>query len=184
VSPILGIWASQNYSRVTGSYESIATTTVGSGGAANAEFTSIPSTYTHLQIRYIAQTSGYPKITFNNDTSTNYYSHWLYGNGTSASAAAFAGSSYNSIVWADTMSTTSNNFNVGIIDILDYTSTNKNKTIKVLSGQDLNGSGTVYLSSGVWSATPAAITTIKLFPHASNTWSQYSQFALYGIRGA
>lgn len=32
-------------------YDSIATTTVGAGGAASITFSSIPSTYQHLQIR-------------------------------------------------------------------------------------------------------------------------------------
>ncbi|NCU72421.1 MAG: hypothetical protein EBY66_05360 [Candidatus Fonsibacter lacus] len=56
MAPILGIWASQNYSRysITGSYESIATVTVGSGGSSYIEFTSIPATYSHLQIRIIS----------------------------------------------------------------------------------------------------------------------------------
>ena len=52
--PILGIIASQDYNRVTNSYESIATVTVGSGGSSSLTFSSIPATYTHLQIRYMA----------------------------------------------------------------------------------------------------------------------------------
>ena len=52
--PILGILAS-SYPAVSTSYESIATVTVGSGGAANVEFTSIPGTYTHLQIRMLGR---------------------------------------------------------------------------------------------------------------------------------
>jgi hypothetical protein len=53
---ILGIIASSKLSAV-GDYESIATVTVGSGGAANVEFTSIPATYTHLQLRLLASRS-------------------------------------------------------------------------------------------------------------------------------
>ena len=54
--PILGTVASQFSSKPFGSYESIQTVTVGLGGAANVEFTSIPATYTHLQIRGISKT--------------------------------------------------------------------------------------------------------------------------------
>ena len=58
-----------------GSYESIATVTVGSGGAASVEFTSIPSTYTHLQIRAIVRTnytsSNNKSISIDNVTETN-----------------------------------------------------------------------------------------------------------------
>jgi hypothetical protein len=54
--PILGIIASAiTGNLVTTSYESIATVTVGGGGAATVAFTSIPATYTHLQIRGIGR---------------------------------------------------------------------------------------------------------------------------------
>ena len=40
---------------VLNSYESIATVTVGAGGTSTITFSSIPTGYTHLQIRGIAQ---------------------------------------------------------------------------------------------------------------------------------
>jgi hypothetical protein len=168
------------------SYDSIATVTVGSGGASDVTFSSIPSTYKHLQIRYIAQSAGYGRIQFNsNTTGSNYHSHYISATGSGSSAGELPGSTYSSLVWSiQNFSTTANVFNAGVIDILDYTSTNKNKTIKIIQGVDKNGSGDVEFTSGVFSATPAAITSIKLFPHAANTWSRYTQFALYGIVGA
>jgi len=54
MSPILGILASQNYPRINGAYESIATTTV-STSVSSITFSSIPATYTHLQLRWIAR---------------------------------------------------------------------------------------------------------------------------------
>jgi hypothetical protein len=168
-------------------YDSIETVTVGSGGASDVTFSSIPANYKHLQIRYIAQSAGYGRIQFNsNTTGSNYYSYYLSGTGTNpVSAGNLPGSTYSSLVWSiQNFSTTTNTFNAGIIDILDYTSTNKNKTVRILQGVDKNGSGDVELSSGLFSATPAAVTSIKLFPHAANTWLQYTQFALYGIKGS
>ena len=184
--PILGITASSiSGNLITNSYASISTVTVGSGGASDVTFSSIPSTYTHLQIRYIAQTSGYGRIQFNsNTTGSNYYGHYITATGSGGSAGELPGSTYSSLVWSiQNFSTTANVFNAGIIDILDYTSTNKNKTVRIIQGVDKNGSGDVEFTSGLFSATPAAITSIKLFPHAANTWSQYTQFALYGIKG-
>ena len=75
----------------TTSFESIATVTVGSGGSSSISFSSIPSTYKHLQVRCIArssrtQNSGYGVIRFNSDTGTNYSYHSLAGDGASASA--------------------------------------------------------------------------------------------------
>lgn len=164
-------------------YESIATVTVGSGGAADISFTSIPSTFTHLQIRGIARSaSGGASALFykiNNDTSvSNYSTHLLDGNGSSASAYGAADD------WPQgTLSGFSNSFAVYVIDILDYTNTNKYKTIRSLSGFDNNGSGTVRFSSGATYINTNAITQIDLVP-GSSTLQQYSSFALYGIKGA
>jgi len=183
VSPILGILASQNYTRysITGSYESIATVTVGSGGAANVEFTSIPSTYTHLQVRGISNpaTSGANlSAQLNSDTGTNYTYHVVYGTG--SAAGAFAETGKTAMLDIDG-SSNSTSYGAIIMDILDYANTNKYKTVRTLSGVDTNGGGYVRLISHLWLNTNA-ITTIKLFYSGQNL-RQYSSFALYGIRG-
>ncbi len=98
--PILGILASAiTGNLVTNSYESIATVTVGSGGQATAEFTSIPGTYTHLQLRALARTDYAAAsiafhINFNSNAATNYSSHELTGNGTGAAATASTTTQY------------------------------------------------------------------------------------------
>ncbi len=179
MSPILGIWASQNYTR--NSYESIATVTVGSGGSANIDFTSIPSTYKHLQIRaiYCNSVASNIRIRFNSDTGSNYNYHILYGNGTSALAGAASTDTTFGYINYQASTTV---FSAGVIDILDYTNTNKNTTVRSLTGIDTNGSGTVMLSSSLWLNT-AAITSIRLLPESGGNISQYSHFALYGIKG-
>jgi hypothetical protein len=194
--PILGIIASQNYVRTPpSSYESIATVTVGSGGAANVEFTSIPSTYTHLQIRGIARNSNASNgglninMQFNSDTSSNYSYHYLgtyQGEGAAVWAGGTANESFTVPFLMPTNSLGANIFSAGIIDILDYKNTNKYKTVRALGGYDMNGatSGYNYLNfdSGNWRSTNA-ITSIKLYGSTAN-FMQYTQFALYGIRGA
>jgi hypothetical protein len=103
LSPILGIWASAQQIANSTSYFSIATTTVGAGGTSTVTFSSIPSTYTHLQIRYIARGSttnpeGFI-LTFNNDSSGSYGwgNHRLEGNGTAASSGNGGGSPYTAM---------------------------------------------------------------------------------------
>lgn len=165
------------------SYESIATTTVGSGGTATITFSSIPGTFTHLQIRYIARNSSLSSNTimrFNGDSGSNYSTHYLLGNGSTASAAAETSSTY---IYTDILSATSTSYAPAIVDILDYANTNKYKTARSLAGLDMNGSGTVWLVSGSWRNT-AAITSITLSIGASFNFAEYSQFALYGIKGA
>ncbi len=181
MSPILGIIASQNYPRVTNSYESIATVTVGSGGSSSISFTSIPATYTHLQIRYMtlfsqADYSGY--IQFNSDTASNYVWHRILGTGSSI-LAQNATSQGNGIVGIGAASST-NTPGGGVVDILDYANTNKFKTVKDLSGTDANGNGYIQFVSSLWRST-SAITSIQLST-ASGVYNQYSQFALYGIK--
>jgi hypothetical protein len=171
-----------------GTFESISTAIVDSSGASTITFSNIPQNYKHLQIRYIGRGSSgtvYSRLRFNSDTSTNYYTHELYGGGSgSLGAQAYSGSSFNAIVLSGQgFTSASSTFNGGIVDILDYTSTSKNKTVKILEGFDANGSGALGFYSGLWSATPAAITTIEIII-SSGTFSQYSHFALYGIRGA
>jgi hypothetical protein len=68
-----------------------------------------------------------------------------------------------------------------IIDIQDYSSTSKNKTVRTFSGVDFNGSGSVNLYSSLWMST-SAISSLTL---TSNTgeFSTNTTFALYGIKG-
>mgnify|MGYP006266997919 CR=1 FL=1 len=178
-----------NSAFIPGSYESIATVSVGSSGTATISFTSIPQTYTHLQLRYIARNAytGGGSYTnsdmyINGDTTASHYTfHRLSGDGAtaSASAAANAGSIY---VLATNANASANIFGVGVMDILDYTNTNKYKTIKILDGYDNNGSGFVDgPRSGSWLST-SAVTSFSITNPASTNWVQYSRFALYGIK--
>jgi hypothetical protein len=192
--PILGIFASAVTGGVsTTSFESIATVTVGSGGAANVEFTSIPGTYTHLQIRGIGKTNRATfsndamKMQFNSDTGSNYNSHQIYGDGTSAGANAFAWTAmyYSGNIGGSTLIT--NNRGAVVIDILDYANTNKYKTVRTLGGFDNNNNGTdkgiIALNSGLWRST-SAITSIQLDASEGTEFEQYTTFALYGIKSA
>jgi hypothetical protein len=180
--PILGIVASGKTASTisTNSYESISTVTVGSGGAADITFSSIPSTYKHLQIRGIAYgaNSGNLYGRFNGDTASNYARHFFYGDGTSAVAGYDNAVNYFNI---GLMSNTGNNFAPAVVDILDYTSVTKNKTTRALTGYDLNGSGLFVFYSGAYFINNTAISSIRIFPQ-TGTFSQYTRFALYGIK--
>jgi hypothetical protein len=165
---------------VTNSYESIATVTVGSGGASFAEFTSIPSTYKHLQMRCSIRGSNnnYQLVRLNSDTANNYAYHYIYGTGSAIGAGSVANTS--SMGFTDTTNTASI-FNGLIIDILDYTSTSKNKVLRGIGGFDTNGAGFLSMNSGLWFKTPEAVTTIRFTPD-TGTYAEYSSFALYGIK--
>lgn len=172
----------------TNSYESIATQTVGAGGAASVTFSSIPSTYKHLQIRLLGridrsgESSDFFTLRFNSDTGSNYSWHALEGSGTTVYAESGANSSAprNGDITATTASASI--FGVGVVDILEYKNTNINKTVRSFTGRDQNGSGWVWFGSSNWRNT-AAITTINILPTIGTGFQQYSTFALYGIKG-
>jgi len=172
----------------TNSYESIATVSVGSTSVADVTFSSIPSTFKHLQIRYLAKSarSGNTldelNLRFNSDTGNNYAEHSVFGTGSVAAVGANTSQSNIELGqgWLGT-TTAGSQFGVGVVDILDYTNTSKNTTVRVLGGLDMNGSGRVGLGSGLWMNT-SAVTSITLYAQNANL-VQYSSFALYGIKG-
>lgn len=177
--PILGIMASAISGNLS-SYESIATVSVGVLGAGSAAFTSIPSDYTHLQIRslYRISSAAEIKLEINGVTTTgSYWRHYLQGSGAGVGAGA-----NNNNSMAGYYETATNIFGTHVIDILDYKNTNKKKTVRTLWGFDANGSGYVGMSSGFETSITAAITSISLVP-TGGSFTQYTSFALYGIRG-
>jgi hypothetical protein len=86
----------------------------------------------------------------------------------------FGGNATANIASANTMA-------VMIVDVADYASTTKNKTLRIFSSHDQNGSGEVWLNSGLFNST-AAITSIQINAQGGN-WTTASQFSLYGIKG-
>ena len=189
--PILGVVASQISGHLispyspTGSYDALAVYTVPSGGASSITFAGIPqSGYQHLQIRFSGLSSSNATLTlrFNGDTSSNYANHYLQGNGSAASAGADTTQSLINIYGALPAASATSQTGSAIIDVLDYLSTSKNKTVRTLAGYDSNGSGFILLNSGLWYKTPEAINSITLTPNAGN-WTNTTQAALYGIRG-
>ena len=187
MSSSLGFFASQisgHLYTLTGSYDALYTVTVPSGGASSITFSSIPSTYKHLQIRAMAIYTGSISsaddwtLRINGDTSANYDTHNLYGNGSTPTANADTTSTYIRPTMFNRGAT--NGLSITIWDILDYTNVNKNKTARVLGGFDNNGSGTIGFSSGLWRNTNAIYQLD--FGSAAGSLLQGSQFALYGVK--
>ena len=186
-----GIMASQISGHLwapNGAYDALATVTVPSGGAASIEFAGIPQGYKHLQIRGICRSTNTTSTTsysaellmqFNGDTASNYNAHAIEANGSSVGVNYQTSLTIVNLGGPFTTQTASA-FGASVIDILDYANTSKNKTVRALGGQDLNGYGTMMVASGLWRST-AAITSIKMVSGGTG-WAQYSQFALYGVK--
>jgi hypothetical protein len=189
MTPMLGILASSGL-KTTSSYESIATVTVGSGGSSSISFSSIPSTYKHLQIRGISRISAAGNVwsnnmRFNSDSGSNYSLHYIYGSGSGTPSAGNSTSQTSLYAGGGSATGTTaptGDFAAFICDILDYQNTNKYKTVRSLSGEDSNGAGYMYFDSGLWMNSTTAISSITISA-ATASFVEFSQFALYGIRG-
>jgi hypothetical protein len=170
-----------SFATVPGDFQSIATVT-GTGSSGSVSFTSIPSTYSHLQIRCIMKNTSNSTnlyIQCNGDTNNNYSYHYVYGNGSTAAAGNATSTTFMFMARYPT-STVANAFGPTIIDIIDYNNTNKYKTLRSLSGWDTGSSGESWIGSGNWRST-SAISSITLNTDATN-WNSNTTFALYGIK--
>jgi hypothetical protein len=195
MSPILGSLAglsARGYGelagvkKLPGNYYAISTATVDASGVSSISFTGIPSTYTHLQVRATLQSNTtntcYINYTLNGVGGTSYSSHYFYGNGSTAGVNAGNGQSASSMYLNEfPPNTATNTFGSFVLDIVDYANTNKYKTTRAIGGNDRNGSGVIALSSGLFMST-SAVTQIDLTPQSSAGFSQYSTFALYGVK--
>jgi hypothetical protein len=164
------------------------TVTVGAGGAASIDFTSIPATYTDLLIRISARTnrSGQPvdslKLTFNGAT-TNFSARGVGADASSGSGFSFnnAGSaSIEDAVFMTAATATANTFGSADIYIPNYAgSTNKSVSSDSVTENNATQSYLLF-DAGLWSNT-SAITSIKLAPLNGSLINQYSTASLYGI---
>jgi hypothetical protein len=164
----------------------IASTTVGSGGAASIDFTSIPSTYTDLVIKLSSRIGSAADrdgvlLTFNNNTS-NYSFRRLYGYDSNL-IAADAASAQSSIAVGNTTANnaTANTFGSHEIYVPNYAVSNfKSVSAETVAENNSSSSWVLLLNASLWSDT-AAINRVTLTP-LSSTFMQYSTATLYGIK--
>jgi len=168
-----------------GAFELISTQTL-SSTATTISFSSLPSNYSHLQIRYSVRqsTTGtlLAMLNFNSDTGANYAWHRLYGNGSTVSSDATSSTTQILALTAPGGSDTTGVFMPAIVDILDYRSTAKNKTVRFLTGCETNNTARVVgLTSGLWAST-AAVSSLTLTA-LSGSFAIGSRFSIYGVKG-
>jgi triacylglycerol esterase/lipase EstA (alpha/beta hydrolase family) len=181
-------------STLVGSYDALASVTVGSTAVSTVNFIGIPLGYNHLQIRYMVKSSRNPNnnpldelnLRMNGNSGNHYTQHCLFGNGGSAQS--------NAVITQNNMELGSgfigdldsgSQFGIGIVDILDYSSTSKTKVVKTFGGIDFNGvalgaGGRVGQGSGIFNLN-APIQSLTFYAENGNI-IQYSQFDLYGVR--
>jgi hypothetical protein len=175
------------------SYESIATAT-GTGSSGIITFSSIPSGFKHLQIRAITRNTnastgiGNGTITLNGDsTLANYAFHQIYADG--AGVYGYGATSTLPTYFISRNGNTAGIISTAVMDILDYGSTTKNKTVRIFEGFDMNGvGGYLGIDSFLYLST-SAISSISFYSasiasSASTYFTTATTFALYGIKEA
>ena len=149
-------------------------------------FNSIPSNYTHLQVRYFVRNTAnvatfYMKIP--EVTSNVFARHSLIGSGTATSATNITGQAVIAFLNGSSGTGSAGNaFRGGIIDLLDYSSASKNKVIRaIFGGIDDDQPRTATIMSGLVQNT-GPVTSLNFFVD-SGFFNQATVFSLYGIRG-
>ena len=159
---------------------------------ASVEFTSIPSTYEHLQLRMsvmgdrTASGAWYLYLRLNGDSGSNYSNHQVYGFGSSQYVAKYTGQDMHWTPHLSTLGTDADHsaasYGTETIDILGYANTNRITTFSIMGGV-ATGTMSVGLFSGMWDST-AAVNAIWLAPDNVGTddsiWQRGSSFTLYG----
>lgn len=188
--PILGTIASS----ITGSklsttaFESIATYVVSGSAQTTVSFSSIPQTYKHLQIRVMTRddrgtTVNNQHLQLNGVSTTDYSNASIFSTGSgSMNVYRDVSQQKTDYMYQPSNSMTSNLYATAVYDILDYSSTTKNKTIKYLGGYSNNGSGHLSWNvSGLFLTT--AVSSLSFTNSSGAGYVNYSHFALYGIKG-
>lgn len=163
------------------------TVTVGAGGAATIDFSSIPATYTDFVIKLCgrgttAAINAEVRMIFNGSSASNYSWRQVQGNSSTASSTNFSSQSYVRVGYVPDTSATSNTFNNLEIYVPNYAGSIA-KSLSSDSVQENNtsaaGEAIMQLIAGQWSLTNA-ITQVTLSLNSGN-FAQYSTASLYGI---
>ena len=168
----------------------ISTTTVGAGGAASIEFTSIPQTGTDLvllcSLRSTRNSGGVTSIFIKvNDLTTSIYStKQLDGDGASASSggASSVAPTASSVDQGLTSqaTNTANTFGNASFYFANYAGST-NKTISADSVSENNATTAYQRIAASMVATSSGITKITLLPVATFNWAEYSTASLYTV---
>lgn len=163
-------------------------TTVGTS-TLSVTFSSIPTNYTNLVIRYYTQSQNEIStqealvLQFNNDTANNYTRiHFLQGNGTTP-AAGYSGAA--GAIWggrsACQPSQYPNTYGVGEIYLFNYRDVSKKKMVMSYSGMENNVGIDTIISTGSWNITNA-INSITIKNDSGLAFSASCFFGLYGVK--
>lgn len=163
------------------SYNSIASAT-GTGSSGSITFSSIPSTYSHLQVRYYYKTSATAALylRMNSDSGSNYSNHEIVADTSTATSTGSASQTQGRLGASNGKSDYQPC--AGIVDLHDYANTSKYKTFSDFSGNQIQFAGSdLDIRSGMWMNT-SAINSLTIYLSSGN-FTTDTVIGLYGIVG-
>lgn len=170
-----------------GAYDLLETTVL-TTSASSVSFTGLDAytDYKHLQLRATDRASGALvsrniALTFNSDSTASYADHELFGDGSTVSSTA--STSQSRIIFGTLAASNSSNvFSSMVMDLLDFSSSNKNTTVRALRATTFTAaSPRITLLSGLF-FKPAALTSVN-FEVLGDDFVTGSRFSLYGLKG-
>ena len=181
MSGVLGALLASRPSAAVGSFDLLSTTILTSN-TASVTFASLgtfAADYEHLQLRITSRTTAASNsqlsMRFNGDAGNNYSEHQLTGNGSNVSSYGIGSNNQAFLGTPFASGAAANAFGAYIVDLLDAFSTNKNTTVRSLTGGPAIG-----LFSAGWFNT-ASLTSVEIFMTLANHVTG-SRFSLYGLR--
>jgi hypothetical protein len=160
--------------------------------ATSLSFSSIPTTYKHLVVRWLGVfmdvNTGYWNVRVNGDTASNYNWHFVRFVGATAQATRanrtttqFGGNDNDSAVIPRTsaVGTAYDQHGAGSITFYDYASTTLRRNIQSSTWGDGAGNGIWVNIDGYYASTGTAITSIDFVRSATETIT--GTFFLYGV---
>jgi hypothetical protein len=176
---------------VAGDFELLSTTILGSAQSSVVlDVSSFASTYKHLQIRFSGRTntSQYAQeftLRFNGVSTNSYSWHFLRAGGNGSSVSSTNGTTTNAMYVGQFSSAlaATNNFGVGVVDILDAYSSTKFKTVRGFSGMPDAGLNRISFYSGLFQSKTATSSITVFSQNFSDNIIAGSRFSVYGIKG-
>ena len=164
----------------TATYELISTGN-GNGSADTITLSSIPATYTDLVLvikaKNVSGAISGVRLRFNGDTTDGNYS------GVRVSVGPSTIDDERDPAGSYVINAVNDEFNVGVVNIMGYSSTAFRKSTLTLSGWARSGSDFIRVHLGTWKDT-SAITSVTLFNDSSYAWTTDSTITLYGIKAS
>lgn len=169
----------------------IRSTTISDNSTTNVTYSSLPQNFNHLQIRMFAR-SNYSTGNWdwlylygiNGAGSGNFTYHLAYGDGATAYSTGTGAGSYSAFLgYLPNANVTANMFGMCVIDILDYTSTSKQKVVRTMWGFDSNGSGQMgFVSNTSFSVLgTSAVSSFSIGLSSPQTLTSGSKIDLYAF---